>query len=754
MKKRRRTHVIGRSLPRVDGPSKVTGSCVYSADISRPDALWAAFVRSPFPHARILRIDAARARRLLGVKAVITAWDIPPRLVGFSLKDKPVLALDRARYIGEKVAAVAAVDQDIAEEALALVDVEYEELPAVFDPLDAMWPEAPLLHPDYAGYEGPNKAPDLKNVRSAERVAKGDIQQGFAESYLILENTFRTHMVHQAFIEPRAGMVELDSQGRVAVWHCHQAPFLVRRWLADYTDIPEERIIIHPVATGGSFGGKEGFDEIMAVYALAAATKMPVRFVESYAEELTDGEPRHAAAVVLRTGVKKDGRLWAWDGRIFYNGGAYGARTPRNGMSGTFMLAGSYRIPHVRMEGCIVYTNQVPCGFFRAPGEVQTLFAVESHMDQLAEALGLDPLEFRLRNALREGDTRSTGRPTRDPRGCDVLRRAARLARWNGTRRATDGKRVKLGRGVALGDHHIGLGESSAELYLESEGTLRLVTAVRDVGVGAYTMYRQIVAEILGVPPDVVQIEVRGTEGPYDEGIRAQRGTHIEGQAVARAATSLAEALRHRAAELWGVPSEQVTWRDGRARANRTKPKRSLTLSDLARDPGPLALRGLGHFKAGIPDVHSFYAVVADVAVDCETGVVKVLRLRLAIDATKVINPVIFKGQLDGALIQGLGYTLTEDLKVEEGRVLTLNLGDYKIPTIADIPALEMSVVQSREGPGPFKVKSVAECGISVVAPAIANAIYAATAVRLKELPITPEKILRGLRERKNPSGS
>ncbi len=257
---------IGRSIARVEGPSKVTGACLYSADITRPDSLWGGFVRSPFSHARILNIDAIRACRLPGVKAIITGKDISPHLEGCALQDKPVMAQDRVRYIGEKVAAVAAIDRDVIEEALGLIEVEYEELPAVFDPLEAMKPEGPLLHPDYATYNGPNKEPSLKNVRSAERASKGNIDEGFAESDRIFENTFRTHMVHQAFIEPRAGLVEIDGQGRVAIWQCHQAPFLLREWLATHADLPEGMIVVHPVSTGGSFGGKQGPEGVICTY--------------------------------------------------------------------------------------------------------------------------------------------------------------------------------------------------------------------------------------------------------------------------------------------------------------------------------------------------------------------------------------------------------------------------------------------------------------------------------------------------------
>jgi len=734
------TSVIGRVLGRVEGNDKVTGSSAYSADIMRPDTLWAGFLRSPYPHARILNIDASRAQKLHGVKVVITGKDVSPRLEGVSLLDKPVLAQDRVRYIGEKVAAVAATDRDIVQEALELIDVEYEPLPAVFDPLEAMKPDTPLLHPDYATYQGPHKTDGLTNARSRVQTTKGDVELGFLESDEIFENTFATHTVHHGFIEPRAALVEIDSQGRIGIWQCHQAPFGIRHWLAEHADIPEEMIVVHPVSTGGSFGGKQGAEDIILTHYLARAAHRAVKFVESYQEELQDGQPRHAAVVMLRTGVKKDGTLWAWDARVYYNGGAYGARTPQNRMNGTFMAAGSYRTPHVRMTGFIVYTNQVPSGYFRAPGEVQTLFAVESHMDMMARALGLDPLEFRLRNALREGDTKPNGEHIRDLHALDVLKRVAALAQWRKSKRNTsknsDG--FARGRGIAYADRHIGVGESEADIAVEADGSLKLTTAVRDVGVGAYTMHRQVASEVLGVAPELVRIDVAGTDGPYDEGVRAQRGTHVEGLAVFNAATSLIDGLRREAARIWNVEPEKVQWRRGRAHL---RGKKSLDLKTIAQRAAVASLRARGHSKPARPETYTYQSLVADVAVDKATGEVKVEKLYYVIDATKIINPLIFHGHIHGGVVQGLGFSLTEHLTIEDGRITALSLGDYKLPNIGDIPPLSTAIVKSNDGPGPFGAKAVGEAGISLVAPAIANAIADATGIRIKEMPITAEKI-------------
>ncbi|MGH7768048.1 MAG: xanthine dehydrogenase family protein molybdopterin-binding subunit, partial [Candidatus Binatia bacterium] len=669
---------------------------VYTADVSSAGVLWGKFYRSPLPHARILNVDAAKAKRVAGVKAVVTGADVSPRREGYTLQDKPIFARERALYAGEKIAAVAAVDKDAAEEAASLIQVDYEELPAVFDPLEAMAAGAPLLHPEYASYLGPSSmAPDLKNVQSAMRAAKGDLARGFAESDEIFENTFRTHMVHQGFIEPRACLIEIDREGRVQVWFCHQSSFKVRRWMATHLGIAEERVVVHPVTLGGSFGGKEGYEEALCTYYLAAAAGRPVKVVETYAEELLDGEPRHAALIKLRTGVKKDGRLWAWDGKIFYNGGAYAARkpSPRANMSGTFMLAGSYDIPHASMEGYAVYTNRIPCGYFRAPGEPQTLFAVESHVDMIAEALRMDPLELRLKNVLRPGSTRATGEPLSDPRGEQALRELGKISRWKKTplRSAKAGK--LRGRGLALGDRHVGHGESSAEIYLEPDGAVRLVTSVRDQGVGAYTMHRQVAAEVLGIEPALVRVEIKGTaDGPYDEGVRGARGAHVEGRAVLRAAEDFIAQLRKQAAAYWRVEAGRVEWQAGKAWLVNGRRSKSLRLLDIARMI-EAPLKGAGHYNAHKkPSVYSFQAIAADVAVDAETGAARVVKLWFTYDVTKVINPVIHQGQIDGAIVQGVGYSLMEEMAVDEGRVLTLGLGDYKLPNITDVPPLVTSV--------------------------------------------------------------
>jgi CO/xanthine dehydrogenase Mo-binding subunit len=745
-----RGKVIGQPLPRVEGAAKVSGALHYAADTVRPGMLWGKVLRSPLAHARILNIDTSGALSLPGVKAVITAADMNPRLIGATLKDMPVMARDRVRFVGEEIAAVAAVDANTAEEAVQLIEVEYEELPAVFDPLEAMKAEAPILHPDYASYQGPKtKALELKNVQTLVRGGKGNIQKGFAESDHLFESTFRTQLVHQGYIEPYACTVEVDGQGRVAIWVANQAFFKLRRVLAEYLELPPEDITIYPSNMGGSFGAKDFLFLNPAAYYLSKKTSRPVRFVKSYSEELMATTPRHSAVISLRVGVKKDGRLWAWEGKTFYNGGAYGAYkpNPEGSMSGAYMVAGSYSIPHTCLEGYCVYTNQVPCGYFRAPGETQTLFAVESHIDRIAESLGMDPVEFRRKNALKEGDTRATGEPLEDPHCLEVLDRVAKISGWRKKRPKTVASKL-VGRGMALGDRHVGHGESTFELLLERDGTLRLLSGVGDQGVGAYTMHRQVTAELLEIDPGLIKIDVRDTSNaPYDQGIKGARGTHIEGQAVARATGSLIEALRSLAATQWGVALEKISWQDGAAVFHNSGKIKRLALRELAR-LAQSPVRGFGEYKGHKPHVYSFQAIVVDVEVDQETGEVDLKHLYFVYDVGTIINPLIHQGQIEGGIVQGLGYALTEEVQLDHGQVTTVTLGDYKIPNIADSIPLTTSLVRAKVGPGPFGAKSVAEAGISIIAPAVANAVYNATGVRITELPITAEKVLRGLASR------
>ncbi|HEY2990739.1 MAG TPA: xanthine dehydrogenase family protein molybdopterin-binding subunit [Candidatus Binatia bacterium] len=742
--------VIGRPLIREDGLGKVDGSARYTADVIRPGTLWGKVLRSPLSHGRILHIDASRAKALAGVKAVITAADVSPNLIGHTFPDSPALARERVRFVGDKVAAVAAVDKDIAEEALALIDVEYEELPAVFDPLEAMQPGAPLIHPDYATYNLPkSRAPQQRNVQNLLTAQKGNLEQGFAESEKIFEHTFRTQMVHQGYIEPNACSVEIDGDGRVLVWAATQSPFSVRDQMAHYLEVPKDRVILHPVVVGGSFGGKDYLSDMPLAYYLSKATGKPVRFVRTYAEELMASSPRHPSIIVLRTGVKKDGRLWARDARVIYNGGAYGAfkPSPPAHMSGGLTMGGAYRVPHTRHESLIVYTNQVPGGYMRASGELQTVFASETHMDMIAHELRIDPLEFRFMNALVEGDSNYAGFEYRDIRCREVLERARKV--WKQPKLKPRRPGNLIGRGISLACRHIGQGQSEAELLLGNDGNVRLSVGILDVGTGVHVIQKQIVAEILGIGPERVSVEVPDTNhAPYHDGIKGQGATHVIGQGVARATAALIESLKARAAIHWEVEPAEVEWRDGGVRLLNGKQRMNLEqLAALAPgEPG----RGFASYNGRKrPREHIFQAVISDVEVDRDTGQLEVRRMKTFHDVSVVINPLTHQGQIEGGMMQGLGMALCEEVVLDDGRVTTLTLGDYKMLTSRDIPARETTLVSGATcGPGPFNAKPAAEHAITPVPPAVGNAVFNATGVRITELPITAEKIFDGMKRK------
>lgn len=746
--------VIGSSVRRVEGAEKVTGRARYAADLIPATTLWIKVLRSPHAHARITGVDASLARALSGVRAVLTGEDVPSVLLGAQVRDMPVLTRDVVRYRGDRVAAVAAETARIAEEAVGLIDVTYEELPTVFDQLEAEQPDAPSLHPHYAQYRRPPKTtdPSLQNVQSVTSFCLGDAEQGFAESDVIFEGVFRTHMVHQGFIEPRCCTVDIDSQGVIHVWISDQAPYKVRENVATVAECPEEGVVVHPVLVGGSFGAKDDVQDAPLAYLLAKATGRPVCLCWTYAEELQYGNPRHPAIIRLKTGLKRDGRLWAREGQIIYNGGAYASMkpNPEANLTGGLQLGGSYRIPHTRLESRCVYTNQVPCGYMRSPGETQVHFAVESHMDMIAHAMGMDPLELRLLNSLQEGDVTPNGLKVRDVRCYDVLRRAAEASNW-GTPFSSPVPDGKLrGRGIALGDRHTGTSTASTKVVLEPDGTVTLVTVLADVGPGAHTIMVQIVAETLGVPVDQIHLERASTDRlPFDLGVKGASATYSSGTSVQRSTLDLIEQLKERAAGEWGVQASEIRWEPGRA-VFVAHPDKEMTLEQLARLNPDEPAAGSHTFKAaGKPDVLSFQAHVAEVAVDPETGEIDVERFVSVYDVGRVLNPITHQGQLEGAFAQGLGYALMEALDPQDGKICAASLGEYKLPTIKDLPPLHVEYVQTGVGPAPFQSKGAGETGLSTVAPAIANAVFAATGVRVQELPLFPETILKRLEERR-----
>ena len=738
--------VVGQPIVHGEGAEKVSGQTIYTSDIALPGLLWGKILRSPFPHARIVSIDTSRAAQLPGVHAVITGQDIPDRRVGRLLRDCPVLARDKVLFVGEKVAAVAADDPDVAEEALLLIDVEYEELPPVFDPLEAMEDSAPTLHENLASYPGlPQPRSTVNNVFAHNVWDKGEIEQGFAESDLVFEQTFTTQLHHQGYLEPHACVVDIDDTGRVQIWANNKGPFMLREQLAAVWDMPQDNIRVNPTSIGGDFGGKGSFMDIPLCYYLAQASGRPVKMVMDYIQELMAGNPRHPAIITLKTGMKSDGRIWARQARTVFNSGAFGAFKPRVHLRGADHSGGPYRIPHVHIDSYMVYTNNIPCGHMRAPAKPQVAFAVESHMDLIAREMGIDPYEFRMLNVLKDGDSNPVGEEWLNVRAGEVLQKAAEAAGWDQPK-----ARPYVGRGISISDQPPGSGQSSAEIQMDADGKATLLMSLWDTGTGAHTVLRQVVAETLTIPIEDVGVVIRDTDAVgFESGPGGSRVTYTSGQSTLGAAEDLKEQLTVLAAEYMGAAADTVTLQAGRFQAG--EGGRAMALKDVAAQ----AVTAIGEdlsaqktYTAPPSEYTSYCAQVAEVEVDPETGEVTVNKFITAHDVGTVLNPLFHQGQIEGGVIQGLGYALMEEMETEEGRISNVSLGDYKIPTIKDIPELVTVLLEDGGGPAPFDSKGIGESSNTPVAAAIANAVSDAIGVPVMQLPITAERVLRAIKGR------
>ncbi len=734
---------IGASVPRLEGPDKVTGRARYTADVTLPGTLWGKVLRSPHPHARIVRVDATAARQVPGVRAVITGQDVQGHYVGKTLRDMPVLCWDRVRFVGDRVAAVAADTPEAADAALDAIEVEYEVLPAVFNPLEAMQPDAPLLHDDVTAYDGAPKqwlAPDVHNGVTRLAWSKGDVEQGFREADLVLEHTFWVPARHEGYIEPHACLVAIDPDERIQVWISAKAPFRVRTQLAKAIGVPEERILVHTIQVGGDFGGKGDAVDAPIAYFLARAAGAPVKLVLTYAEDLTASNPSHPTAITIRSGVMRDGRIVARTARTVHASGAYAALKPNAALSTWHYVGGCYRVANASFEFLQVATNTVPGGYFRAPGAHQFTFALESHTDLIAQALGVDPAEYRRQHVIAEGEEDAVGNHMRGIKARQVLEAALQAADWGAPKRA-----LHTGRGIALFGRQIGGGAGGAVLTAEPDGSLTLLSPTIDQGCGTHTIARQLVAAEWGVPLEQVRVVVGDTDtAPYDEGPRASRVTYTEGQAVLRACRELRARLVEHAAELLYCREAEVAYADGAFTGN----GRSLPLAEVAARAGrgrPVTVT-VAHDAPHVEDVSYFSAQIAEVTVDPETGQVRVDRLVTAHDVGTIINPMLHQGQIDGGVATGLGLALTEELVMEDGRITTANLGEYKLPSAADMPPLETVLVASGGGTGPYEAKAIGEFANNSPPAAIANAVADAVGVRLFELPITAERVYRALR--------
>jgi CO/xanthine dehydrogenase Mo-binding subunit len=734
--------IVGQPIPRTDNIGKVTGEARYTSDVLLPGTLWAKTLRSPYSHARILRIDTSRAETAPGVRAVITGKDTRGILYGRRYQDISVLAQDKVRFQGERVAAIAADTLEQAEHAVDLIQVDYEELPAVFDPLAAAKPDAPIIHPNLHTYKGlPKPIDGPTNVFVHELFTRGDVAEGFAQSDVIVENTFTVARVHQAFLEPHCCLVWIDDEGRIQMWSPNKVPHGLKESMSNAFRIEKEKIRVNPVAIGGDFGGKGAPIDEPICYLLALRSGRPVKMVMEYREEFIAGAPRHAGVILFKTGVKRDGTMVAHEMDAYLDAGAYGGFRPGAVVGGISHAVGCYRAQHARIATSRVYTNNLPGGQMRAPGEPQAFFAGESHIDCVARKLGMDPFEFRQKNLMEDGDVTLTGGRYEEIKAKETLNAAVKAAGYDAP------KAKYVGRGIAMGYRGPGGGSTSLKVSLNHDGSIVIHTSLFEQGTSTYTTMRQTTAEELSCDPEDIRIEILDTDSGVasDSGIGGSRGTRVTSGAAYQAARAAKESLFNLSEKLLGWSKADMTLA-GKEIIHKKTQKRQRWGELLSAAGRAIDGESFNQDEERSP-VTAFAAQVAEVSVDPETGEVKLRRITTAHDTGVIMNPIGHQGQIDGGVVQGLGYGMIEYLPVQDGRVEVAHFGEYKIPNVKDIPPLKTVLLESESGVGPYKVKGIGENPISPVAPAIANAIEDAVGVRIRDLPITAEKIYRALRE-------
>jgi len=737
------TQVVGKPTPRVEGVLKVTGKALYSADLQLPDSLWGRCLRSPIPYGRIKRIDTSKAWQVPGVKAVIAGQDVTGLRIGRCIYDTPVLADGVVRFIGEKVAAVAAETKVAAEQALELIDVEYEELEPLLDPVEAAKPDAPVLHPDLLSYKGlPVPLESVSNVVAYLKWGKGNIEEGFKQADVIVENTFTTQVTHQSYLEPHACVVKADASGGAELWSCSKTPFAVRGQLSNCIGVPKEKLIFHPTHIGGDFGGKGGFMDVPVAYFLSKKSGQAVKMVMDYTEELTAGNPRHASIIKIKTGVKKNGAIVAHHIEFMFDSGAYASMKPAGYLIGASTCAGPYKIANCLIEERMVYTNKIPCGHMRAPGDPQGFFANESQLDIVARKLGMDPAEFKRRNMLRDGDETPIGGHISHIRGQEALEKAIHLAGYGKP------KPKNVGRGLSFSEWSPSGGEGNVFVTIEDDGKVKVITPVVDQGAGVLTVIVEVVGEELQVPADEIELkQADSTIVPSDGGVGGSRATRVYGNASFEAGVKAREELFVFAAQALEVDPKELDL--DRGMILHKSSKRKMSFAEVVKFKGaPIYVRGYYKSTEKSHDA-SVSAQIAEVHVDPETGKVTLRNMISAHTTGKVINPLMHQGQIEGGVVFGLGYALTEEVMFDGARITTTNFGEFKIPNITDIPPLKTHVMENvPAGPGPYNSLAIGEVANTPTAAAVANAVADACGVRIMDLPVTSEKVYRALRNK------
>ena len=767
--------VVGQSVYRKDANPKVTGQALHVGNIEMPGMLHVAVLRSPYAHARIKRIEKSKAEKLAGVAVVLTGAEIAkmpgvdPHF-GPAFRDQPILAVERACFIGDPVVAVAAVDRRTAEDALQLVEVEYESLPAVFDVLEAVKPDSPLVHEQHR----PAKAfADLAHVKAGQqsnicyhfKLRTGDVEKAFAEADRIFEDTFSSPPAQHVPMEPHVTLAYLDEHQRLNVWTASQSPSYVRTELSTTFGIPMNRIRVRVPYLGGGYGAKlyAKLEPLVTVFALV--TKKPVRYALTREEEFLT-ITKHKVVTKIKSAIK-NGSITARKCEVFWDTGAYAEIGPRIGHKSGYTSAGPYRIPHVWIDSYCVYTNKVPAGAFRGFGVPQVIWAYDSQMDIIARAIGADPVEFRLKPALEEGEKFATGTPVHSFGIKEAIRQAAQAIEWSKPKPLQTGTKLR-GKGIAAGVKAVLTPSiSGAIVIMNADGTANVLSSTVEMGQGSEATMGQIVAEELGIAFDQVHIVQPDTDvTPYDTITAGSRSTYHMGNAVRAAAGKIKAELCEAVASKLEVDPDDLVARNGRISV-RGMEERGMTVGEifLAKFGSlgtTLAAEAVCQPTAAHMDPETGQsekcteywfpsATAAEVEVDTETGRVTILQLFSVGDTGTAINPSHCEQQLQGAAVMHLGLTMFEEMIFDQGQLVNGSLLDYQVASFKDMPEfIKPIVVQVPHDSGPFGAKGAGETGALTVAPAVANAIEDAVGIRIRDLPITPERVLRALAEKKS----
>lgn len=762
--------VIGRAVRRRDSADKASGTAAYTDDLQRPGMLYAALLASPHPSARINSIDISAAKALSGVKAVVVGDDLPRRRWGPFVQDETPLAVEVVRYVGEPVAAVVAKDATTARAALALIDVDYVELAPVLSIEDALSPEAIAVHSEFERYE---KRADLGadgvNEVTRQEISEGDVDNAWADCDAIVEGTYEVPSQSHVYLETVSAIAEFDQSGKLTVWSANQSVSKVLSTLSKALDLPMSKIRVVTPAVGGGFGGKSGVTIQPLVAHLALIVGKPVKLTLTREDDFLMMRRRHPAVITVKTGAKADGTLVARDLEVIYDGGAYAEDSPAVLGFGLLMGRGPYRIPHCRLRGRVVYTNKLRAGGFRGFGNPQVTFATESQLDELAARLDLDPLELRLRNALNEGERWIGGQRITSCAFKACLERARQASDWDERRRAPRGASDGKMRGIGVSglSHICGLMGTAATIRMLEDGTVTLATGAIDLGQGADTALSQICAGALLIDLDDVNLTAADSDAvPYNWSTGGSRVTYMVGRAIMQAADEVRQKLIEHAAEilecapedaelrpgghvgLVGIPEKVVTFRDISLRGHHREGGPILGTGALVYDGEPFdpkqaTIRNYPFERIG---TYVFGAQIVEIEVDTLTGQVSVLRAWSAHDVGRAINPMAIEGQIHGGFAQGMGYALLEELVWEDGQPINPTMMDYKVPGAPDLPMeIHPIIVENPEPSGPFGAKGVGEPPLIGVAPAIANALAHAVDIRLRRIPMTPERVLDAL---------